>query len=888
MSKTVREIKEWLLKPGINKVILVETQNEMYFSTKPYISETGINYIPCIKGGVSFTETLSFTSSPSTTYGDLELDNSGGDLDYLINYNKPWKNASIKMYLGDVSWPREDFAIIFSGVINNILIKGRNSINLSIGNLLSRLNVPVSEKVIQNEKGNPQNLTAELIGTDSYTAQTPIIEGLEDQLIPVLVGECFNVTPKLVSESYLVYNDWVADYLPDGQVFLLNDAPIEGIIEVRDNGAPLTKGEQWDQIGDRSFALFTSSYGTITCSAQGYKGSAAAVGYIGSEGSYAETIASVIKVFLTQYGGENRLDESEILFPTPDTTPYTGYYCTSRENVLDVCNKLAAAGGYQLIATTVTVTDEDSPPVEGKIRLLKLEAPNYINTGFLSSIPTEHDATTYLNRSKTFVYNGSIQEWTVPPSVTIIHALVKGASGGDVAPDAIRRRKTGNPGGGGGEISSWIPVTPGQTLKIIVGGRGSSGIMYYGAAGGGGYSAILDSSDNWLISAGGGGGSSGYTSVPVVSSGDDSIAGGHTLIVGSSISQAGGPGGWSNSYQGSQQGEQGTNGYSGSATSAGGVPSTLSDLRSTGGGGGSYSLTPGVSTAYINDEEVYGGAGGWPGGGAGGHGYVLGTFSNKALGGGGGGGGYIGGQGGNNDSVDSNTYGIWCPGQGGWNYILNNDSDRRVESNTGPTYTFPKDGLITIKWNVPSSPTDYTNDDIPIVLGGTAGYVYDYEMISKSLAVTEVMPPQYSFNMGYCKNWTLHDKANLAEGLVPQSVPLFTSDYLDYKVVDSTNYVGSNAWLAYLSKVPPRVDSLLNNYAQAKEVTTRMRSIWSTQRYLVTFTLLPHHLFLQLGNKIGLKLEHTNRYSFLNDRIGIIVQLQRNWVSGLITVGVFL
>jgi len=212
--KTLAEITTWLKTSDHIKTILVEIENvaigsgqsaTFYLSNRPFVTAasdtpSSISYDPCLVGGVSFSETLSLDSSISLGYGDLELDNTGGAKDAWINYI--WVNKPVKIYIGDPRWTRADFRLVFSGLISDISSRSRESLNLILVDKLQRLNNPISETV----------LSSAALGSDT--------------LIPVVFGECFNVSPLVVSSATLTYQ--------------VHTGAIEDIIEVRDNGAPVS------------------------------------------------------------------------------------------------------------------------------------------------------------------------------------------------------------------------------------------------------------------------------------------------------------------------------------------------------------------------------------------------------------------------------------------------------------------------------------------------------------------------------------------------------------------------------------------------------------------------------------------------------------------------
>src|SRR3990172_96405 len=65
-----------------------------------------------------------------------------------------------------------------------------------------------------------------------------------------------------------------------------------------------------------------------------------------------------------------------------------------------------------------------------------------------------------------FEFTGKVQTFVVPKGVTSITVDMAGGSGGNVT-TAI--------GGKGGRVQCTVPVTPGETLQIYVGGKGFDG-----------------------------------------------------------------------------------------------------------------------------------------------------------------------------------------------------------------------------------------------------------------------------------------------------------------------------------------------------------------------------------------------------------------------------
>jgi hypothetical protein len=313
--KTIAEIVSWLKTADHIRTILVEVESVLvgggqsatfYLANRPFVtssSDTPANtsYDPCLVGGISFSESLSLDSSVSIGYGDLEVDNMDGSKDSWLNY--VWTNRSIKIYIGDPTWSRNDYTMIFSGLVSDVASRSRSSLNLVLVDKLQKLNNPISEVLLASN------------------------ELASDTLIPVSFGECFNVSPLVADSSTLTYQ--------------VHTGVIEDIIEVRDNGAPVSFTKD---LANGKFSLTQSPYGQITCSVQGAK----------TSGVYTNTIPEIIKTIVKNYGPSNsRLTDADIdlanfaNFNTLYSYP-VGVYCTSRENMLEVCNELAASIGAQV------------------------------------------------------------------------------------------------------------------------------------------------------------------------------------------------------------------------------------------------------------------------------------------------------------------------------------------------------------------------------------------------------------------------------------------------------------------------------------------------------------------------------------------------------------
>ncbi|OHE77800.1 MAG: hypothetical protein A3F67_08150 [Verrucomicrobia bacterium RIFCSPHIGHO2_12_FULL_41_10] len=327
--KSLAEIIAWLQTSTKKPVILVEVPGVLnapgtyYLSNRPYVTKatdtpSNTRYDPSIVGGVTFNESLSLSMAVNISYGDIEIDNTDGSKDTWLNY--VWANRAISIYIGDSSWPKDDFRLIFSGIVFDIATRNRNTVNIIINDKLQKLNNPISEITL------------------------PLVNSTSEVLIPITFGEVFNATPI------------VTDNIVNTLEYQVHPGPIEDIIEVRDNGVPVNITKS---LTTGKFTLSQAPYGQITCSVQGHKNP-----------TYYNDIANLIKEIVKNYGPTaNRLVDADIdltnfsSFSTNNTQP-VGFYSTSRENILSVCNQLASSIGAQVTMTST-----------GLLRLVKLDLP---------------------------------------------------------------------------------------------------------------------------------------------------------------------------------------------------------------------------------------------------------------------------------------------------------------------------------------------------------------------------------------------------------------------------------------------------------------------------------------------------------------------------------
>lgn len=324
---TDAEFQAWLESPSAIRCALVEVvanisgvETTLYLSNRGYVTgpaETPANkvYMPYLIGGVSFTESLSLEGSPSIGWGDLELKNADGSLDGYLDY--VWAGRAVNVYLGDMSWPRADFQLIFTGLVDDLSSRSRDTLNIKIRDKLDKLNVSMTETLLGGSTSN------------------------KDKLLPLCFGECHNITPLLADPATLEYQ--------------VHNGAIEDIIEVRDNGVPVSVTKY---LATGKFRLTASPVGEVTCSVQGAK----------PGGTYSNQIATLVQHIVTTYGNDPLVSgdidtASFTAFASANTQP-VGLYLDSKTNVIAACNQLANSVGGQLVMSRL-----------GQLRLLKVDLP---------------------------------------------------------------------------------------------------------------------------------------------------------------------------------------------------------------------------------------------------------------------------------------------------------------------------------------------------------------------------------------------------------------------------------------------------------------------------------------------------------------------------------
>lgn len=309
----------WLFSPDAQRVVIVDAgvntggvETVRRLSTRGYVTlptdfPASTAYLPILQSGLDYKAEIALSAEPSISWGDLDINNIDGQYDAWLD--DIWDNRAITARLGDSRWAVGDFRIIYNGIIDRLDIgSSRETLTLKLRDKLKRLNYPLSDVKVGGT------------GPD------------KDRLLSLVFGEVHNMSPVLTNNVTYEY--------------AVHSTVIEGLIEIRDNGAPLINTGWVPNLQSGKFTLNSTPVGEVTVSVQGDK----------KDGTYRNTIASLIKHIVKNHGTEpsQRLLDTDIdlanftAFDAANPQP-VGIVAEGTQSVLDVCSQLAAAVGARLV-----------------------------------------------------------------------------------------------------------------------------------------------------------------------------------------------------------------------------------------------------------------------------------------------------------------------------------------------------------------------------------------------------------------------------------------------------------------------------------------------------------------------------------------------------------
>lgn len=157
--------------------------------------------------------------------------------------------------------------------------------------------------------------------------------------------------------------------------------------------------------------------------------------------------------------------------------------------------------------------------------------------------------------------------------------------------------------------------------------------------------------------------------------------------------------------------------------------------------------------------------------------------------------------------------------------------------------------------------------------------VTEQDMEEKTLQISQKLDVVGAIKLAYCKNWTVQD-TGLALGLPTESAAILGKEWFYAISKDDASLVKFQQ-----SSEVPQQDTLLITESSATTESTRQLAIKKVPRFIFTATYLSHMLLVELGDKVNIKYP---RFDLSAGKTGVVVDIQRNWLSGRATIGVLI
>lgn len=354
MTISDAQYQAWLAVDNKARIVIVEAQAysggmlvSRYMSNYPFVStptDTPPNqaYDDLVLSIPQFStrmnEQLVGQSTPA--WGDLEIANENGNRDSWLT-DDAWDGRSIKLYLGDKSWPKSDFRKILDGTIADIYARDQRTLSLKIRDKQWTLNVPAQTSLIGGSTAN------------------------KDLPIPLCYGECFNVEPVLIDAAAHQYQ--------------VHDGAVNAITAVYDNGVSVGFTAT---LGGGTFVLTSAPAGRITADVQGAK----------PGGAYLTQCADIMQHLITTRSALTTGDLDAASFTAFNATApqALGLYVRDRRNLIELLDMLIkSVGGWygfsrdgllqlgqlQAPAGTAAVSLTRDDLAEGSLRCLRRLVP---------------------------------------------------------------------------------------------------------------------------------------------------------------------------------------------------------------------------------------------------------------------------------------------------------------------------------------------------------------------------------------------------------------------------------------------------------------------------------------------------------------------------------
>jgi hypothetical protein len=165
---------------------------------------------------------------------------------------------------------------------------------------------------------------------------------------------------------------------------------------------------------------------------------------------------------------------------------------------------------------------------------------------------------------------------------------------------------------------------------------------------------------------------------------------------------------------------------------------------------------------------------------------------------------------------------------------------------------------------------------IALPAAGTPVEIGPGQMLANSLHPAERLPVMAAVKIAFDRNYTV--QAALTTSIPPAHADLYATEWLTETVVDEAVQARYR-----LTDDPVQIETCLKTRADARAEATRRLALRSVPRTVYEFDGEPELMVLELGNPVVLR---DDRFGLTAGAPGVVVMMQRNWITGRVTVGV--
>lgn len=165
---------------------------------------------------------------------------------------------------------------------------------------------------------------------------------------------------------------------------------------------------------------------------------------------------------------------------------------------------------------------------------------------------------------------------------------------------------------------------------------------------------------------------------------------------------------------------------------------------------------------------------------------------------------------------------------------------------------------------------------ISLPAAGTPVNIGPDQMLANSLRPAERLPVVAAVKIAFDRNYTV--QANLTTSIPPEHADLYATEWLTETVVDEAVQARYR-----LTDDPVQIETCLKTRADARGEAQRRLALRSVPRTIYELDGEPELAVLQLGAPVVLR---DDRWGLAAGAPGVVVMMQRNWLTGRVTVGV--